>query len=184
MHRLFDRNETGRRAVRALLLLALMLLAGAGCGYRFQPEGKGRFTDPALRVDLSPFANDTPDSDAGAHIASKLRDELRRRGYTGAFGRVGADFLVEGRVKEIREDVFSKASDRFALENRLTLVVDIRVVDVRGGGVLWKEAGLIEKAPFYSGPDAQYTEANRRAAFEETVRRLVLRMAQTIRLIL
>ncbi len=177
-----DRNPTGRRALRALL--ALLLLAAAGCGYRFQPEGKGRFTDPAVRVDLSPFLNDTPDPDAGAHIASRLRDELRRRGYMGAFGRVGAEYLLEGRVREIREDVFSKASGRFALENRLTLVVDIRVVDVRGGGVLWKELGLTETTSFYSGPDAQYTEANRRAAFEETVRRLVLRMAQTIRLIL
>ncbi|MBP2674207.1 MAG: hypothetical protein H6Q84_1047 [Deltaproteobacteria bacterium] len=175
-------TRSGGRALPALLVL-LAIAAGA-CGYRLQPEGKGRFADPSVRVDLSPFKNDSADADAGAHIASKLREELRRRGFQGEFGKLGADYLVEGRVREVREDVFSKASDRFALENRLTLVVDIRVVDVRGGAVLWKDEGLSEIASYYAGPDAQYTEANRRAAFEENVRRVVLRMAQTIRLIL
>lgn len=177
-----DMASGGRSAFP--VLLALIAVVFGSCGYRLQPEGKGRFADPSVRIDLSPFRNDTIEADAGAQIASKLREELRRRGYLGSYGKIGADYLVEGRVRELREDVFSKASDRFALENRLTLVVDIRVVDVRGGGVLWKDAGLSETASYYAGQDAQYTESNRRAAIEETVRRIVLRMAQTIRLLL
>jgi hypothetical protein len=183
--RLFmDNIAPGRRHFVAVALLVGWSLAAAGCGYGLQPGGKTRFSDPALRMDLSSFVNDSIEPDAGAYIASRLREELRRRGFRGSFQRVGADYLVEGKVREIPEDVFSHGTDRFALENRLTLVVDIRVVDAHGGAVLWKEAGLRETASFFSGPDAQYTEANRRAAFEETVRRLVLRMAQTIRLVL
>lgn len=169
---------------RLPVLLVLLALAAAGCGYSLQPEGGGRFSDPSVRIDLPPFLNDSTEPDAGAHIAAKLREELRLRGFQGSFGRVGADFLLEGKVRGIREEVFSKASDRFALEDRLTLVVDIRIVEIRGGAPIWKGAGLSETASYYAGPDAQYTEANRRAAFEETVRRLVVRMAQTIRLIL
>jgi hypothetical protein len=58
------------------------------------------------------------------------------------------------------------------------------VVDTRQGTVLWKDEELAETVSYYAGSDAQYTASNRRAAFEEAVRRMVLRMAQTIRLIL
>lgn len=162
----------------------LLLLCGAGCGYHLQPGGETRFSDPSVRMDLPPFLNDSTEPDAGAYVAARLRDELRRSGFRGSFARGSADYLVEGKVREISEDVFSHGTDRFALEKRLSLVVDIRVVEVRGGSVLWKAAGLRETASFFSGPDAQYTQANRRAAFEETARRLVVRMGQTIRLVL
>ncbi len=179
-----DSIAPGRRRFTAAVLLFVLSLAAAGCGYTLNPGGKTRFSDPALRLDLSAFTNDSIEPDAGAYIASRLREELRRRGFRGSFQRSGADYLVEGKVREIPDDVFSHGSDRFALENRLTLTVEIRVVDARGGAVLWKEAGMSETASFFAGPDAQYTEGNRRAAFEETVRRMVLRMAQTIRLVL
>jgi len=174
----------GLPAAIAAGTLAVLLLAGAGCGYHLQPDGTTRFSDPSIRMDLAPFTNDTSEADAGAYIAARLREELRRGGFRGSFGRTGADYLVEGRIRNTPDDVFSRDAEGFALEKRLTLVVDIRVIDVRGGGVLWKAAGLKEAASYYSGPDAQYTAANRRAAFEETARILVFRMAQTIRVVL
>jgi len=166
-----------------LIVLALLLSAVAGCGYRLE-SGSTRFTDPSVRMDVSPFVNRSTTPDAGAVIAARFREELRRSGFRGSFGNIGADYLVEGTVREIRSDLFSQAPDRFSLENRLTLVVDIRVVEVVRGGVLWKESGLTESASFYSGTDAQYTEANRRAAFEEVARRMAVRLSQTLRVLL
>ncbi len=162
----------------------MLLLGASACGYRLQPEGKGRFTDPSVVIDLSPFSNDSPEPDAGSYLAARLREELRRRGFEGKFGRVGADFQVTGKVRGFRDDVFSHTSARFQLENRFTVLVAVRVIDTRQGTVLWKDEGLSETVSYYAGPDAEYTASNRRAAFEETVRRMVLRMAQTIRLIL
>jgi len=167
---------------RILIVLAL-LSAVAGCGYRLE-SGSTRFTDPSVRMDVSPFANRSTTPDAGAVIAARFREELRRSGFRGNFGNIGADYLVQGTVREVRSDVFSQGSDRFSLENRLTLVVDIRVTEVLRGGVLWKESGLTETASYYSGTDAQYIEANRRAAFEEVVRRMVVRLSQTLRVLL
>jgi hypothetical protein len=164
--------------------LGLLLFAMPGCGYHLQSGGEERFSDPSLRMDLPPFVNDSPQADAGAYIAARLREELRRGGFRGSFDRTGADYLVEGRVREMPVDVFSHSADGFALECRLTVVVDIRVINVRGGQVLWKAAGLRDTTSFYAGQDAQYSEANRRAAFEEIARRLVFRMAQTIRVVL
>ena len=167
---------------RALIALAL-LSAVAGCGYRLE-SGSARFTDPSVRIDVSPFANRSTTPDAGAVIAASFREELRRSGFRGTFGNVGANYQVEGTVRDLRSDIFSHGTDRFSIENRLTLVVDVRVVEVVRGGVLWKESGLTETASFYAGPDAQYTEANRRAAFEEVARRMAVRMSQILRVLL
>jgi hypothetical protein len=166
------------------ILIALALLSAvAGCGYRLE-SGSARFTDPSVRMDVSPFANRSTTPDAGAVMAAGFREELRRSGFRGTFGKVGANYLVEGTVRDLRSDIFSHGTDRFAIENRLTLVVDIRVVEVVRGGVLWKESGLTETASFYSGTDAQYTTANQRAAFEEVARRMAVRLSQTLRVLL
>jgi len=166
------------------ILIALALLSAvAGCGYRLE-SGSARFTDPSVRMDISPFANRSTTPDAGAVMAAGFREELRRSGFRGSFEKAGANYLVEGTVRDLRSDIFSHGTDRFAIENRLTLVVDIRVVEVVRGGVLWKESGLTETASFYSGTDAQYTTANQRAAFEEVVRRMAVRLSQTLRVLL
>jgi hypothetical protein len=167
---------------RTLIALAL-LTAVAGCGYRLE-SGTARFTDPSVRMDVSPFANRSTIPDAGAAVAARFREELRRSGFRGTFGNFGANYLIEGTVREVRSENISHGADRFALENRLTLVVDIRVVEVVRGNVLWKESGMSEAASYFSGADAQFTEANRRAAFEQVVRRMVVRLSQTLRVLL
>jgi hypothetical protein len=172
------------RRIPPWMFVALALLSAvSGCGYRLE-SGTARFKDPSVRMDISPFANRSSMPDAGAVVAARLREELRRSGFRGSFGSVGANYLIEGKIREVRSDLFSHGADRFSLENRLTLVVDIRVVEVVRGGVLWKESGLSETASFFSGPDAQYTEANRRAAFEEIARRMAVRLSQTLRVLL
>jgi hypothetical protein len=172
-----------RRIAHRILIALALLSAVPGCGYRLE-SGTARFTDPSVRMDLSSFANRSTTPDAGAVVAARLREELRRSGFRGSFGNVGANYLIEGKIREVRSDIFSQGADRFSLENRLTLVVDIRVVEVLRGGVLWKESGLSETASFFSGTDAQYTEANRRAAFEEIARRMAVRLSQTLRVLL
>ena len=166
------------------ILFALALLSAvAGCGYRLE-SGTARFTDPSVRMDVSPFANRSTTPGAGAAVAARFREELRRSGFRGTFGNVGANYRIEGTVRDVRSENISHGADRFALENRITLVVDVRVVEVVRGAILWKESGLSETASYYSGADAQFTEANRRAAFEQVVRRIVVRLSQTLRVLL
>lgn len=173
-----------RSGIRILLGTAFLAVA-AGCGYHLQGSGNERLPDPAVRIDVSPFANASTIPDAGSYIAARLREELRRGGFRGTFASTDADVLVEGKVREVREEVVSHApNSRFALEYRLTLVVEVRVVEVVKGRVLWREAGLAETAPFYSDPDPQFTEGNRRAAFEEAGRRITVRIAQTMKVLL
>ena len=168
----------------AAIIASVLSFLISGCGYRFQAEPGLRFSDPSVRLDLRAFSNATVVPDAGAIVASRLREELRRIGFRGSFEQSGAEYLVEGVVREIREDVFTHGTDGRALEHRLTLVVSIRVVEVVRGRPLWKEDGLSETASYFAGVDYQYTESNRRAAIEEVCRRMARRIGQTIRVIL
>ena len=176
------RGTLPRRLPPVAILACCFALAA--CGYRLHEDPGMRFSDPGIVVDLRPFANASLVPDAGAFLAGRLREEMAREGFRGRFARAGADFVVEGVVKDVREEVVSHGADRFALEYRLTLQVDIRVVEVVHGRLLWKEEGLSEAAPFFSGADFQYTEANRRMAFEETCRRMGRRIGQTLRVLL
>lgn len=99
------------------------------------------------------------------------------------FDTHNADFLVEGRIRDVREDLLSQGADRFALELRLTLQVDIRVVELVRGRLLWKEDGLSETVSYFAGTDFQFTEANRRLAFEEASRRMARRIGQTLQVL-
>lgn len=169
------------RTFGSLCLLALFLGA---CGYHLQADPGSRFTDPSVRMDLRPFANASFVPDAGAVLAAKLREEFRNSGFRGSYERVGADFAIEGLVKEIREDVVSHGSDGFALEHRLTLIVNVRVTDPVRGRIFWKEEGLSEFASYFAGADFQYTESNRRAAIGEVCRRMARKICQTVRIVL
>ena len=162
----------------------LAALALASCGYRLQADPGSRFADADLRVDLRPFANASIVPDAGALLAGQLREEFRRAGFRGSYERMGAEYLIEGVVRDIRDDVVSHGTDDLALEHRLTLVVDVRVAQAVQGRLLWKEEGLVEAAPYFAGADFQYTESNRRAAIEEVCRRMARRISQTVRVLL
>jgi len=176
---------SGRGHGRIFLLVALVpfLLTPSSCGYRLQGDPGSRFFSPDVRVDLRPFANASLVPDAGAYLAGELREEMRRGGFRGRFDNRNSDFLVEGSIRDVREDVLSHDADGFALEIRLTLQVDIRVVELVRGRLLWKEDGLSETASYFAGTDFQYTESNRRMAFEEVSRRMARRIGQTLRVL-
>ena len=166
------------------IAFCILIVVLSSCGYRFQPEPGSRFADPSIRIDLRPFANVSVVPDAGVYLAARLREDLRRIGFRGVFERIGADYTVEGTVRDIREEVVSHGTDLFALEHRLTMVVDVRVAQVVRGRLLWKEEGMVESTSYFAGADFQYTESNRRAAIEEVCRRMARRIGQTVRIVL
>lgn len=173
-----------RSVPRQVLGVALFAFFLSGCGYGLREDPGMRFSERGIVVDLRPFANASLVPDAGAFLAGRLREEMAREGFRGRFARSGADYIVEGTVKDVREEVVSHGADQFGLGYLLTLQVDIRVVEVVRGRLVWREEGMVESAPFFSGADFQYTESNRRMAFEETCRRMARRIGQTLRVLM
>ena len=171
-------RSIARRVLWGLLLLPLLF--PPACGYGLQGKTGSRFADPGIRVDLRPFTNESLVPDGGAYIAARLRDEMLRSGFRGSFGRSMADYLVEGTLHGVRVDVVSRGEENFALEYRMTISMDIRVVEVHQGRLLWKEDGLADSASYYAGTDFQFTQSNYRVAFEEVCLRLARRISQTL----
>jgi hypothetical protein len=178
------RPITTARRVGCVLPLLLLLLYPPACGYRLQGRPDSHFADPGIRVDLRPFKNESLVVDGGAFLASRLREEMRRNGFRGRFERSMADYLVEGSVEGIQEQVTTRGEGDFGLEYRMTVLVSIRVVEITRGRLLWKEDGLTDSESYYAGSDFQYTESNRRIAFEEICRRLARDISQTLREVL
>lgn len=172
------------RPPAAALLLAFAAALAAGCGYRLQSPPESRFSSPGFVVDLPPFHNRSLFPDGGAFLAARLREEMRRGGFRGGFREEGAAVRIEGTVREVRDDLVSVDAAGFGLQYTLTLIVDVRAVNADLGTPIWREEGLREKTTYYSSGDFQYTEANRRAAFEEACRRAAIRAAQTLRVVL
>lgn len=170
--------------MKTLKLLCLLVLLLGSCGYGLQSDPGSRFADRSLRIDLRPFANASVVPDAGALLAARLQEEFRNAGFRGVYERTNADFVIDGIVKEIHEEVVSHGTDSFALEHRLSLVVNVRVTDAVRGRVYWKEEGLTESASYFAGADFQYTDSNRRAAIGEVCRRMARRICQTVRVVL
>jgi len=177
------RMEAAEPVFALLSGLLCLLLVLPSCGYRLRGDPGSRFFSSDLRVDLRPFANVSLIPDGGVYLAARVRDELRREGFRGRFVSRNADFLVEGKIRDVVEEVFSHGEDRFAFEHRLTLQADVRVVELVRGRLLWKEDGLVETASYYAGTDYQFTEANRRTAFEEASRRMARRIGQTLQVL-
>src|SRR5512146_1010065 len=102
------------------------LVAASGCGYRLA-AGAARMPQGAEHIFVPPLENRTTDADAGAVIASSLRQELARRH---ADGGTGSRARIEGQVEDTSFYASSPhgATYRPALAVAVRLVVDGKVV--------------------------------------------------------
>ncbi len=132
-------------------LLAAALTALVGCGYGFT-AGAGRLPPGAEKIFVPPFDNRTADSEAGAWVATALRQELARRG---AAGRAGERARLEGEVELIRFLPTTGTTFQLTLATRARLFVDGKPV---------AELPLVRQEEYVGGQDPLETEGRRRLA--------------------
>jgi hypothetical protein len=138
----------------ALVAAALCsLAAAAGCGYS-ATAGVSRMPPGAEKVFVPSFANRTADAEAGALVASALREELARRG-TG--GGEGSRARIDGTVTRASVAPVTTQSGTW----RLVFEVQAKlVVDGKDGASL-----TVRREVDYLGEvDAIATEGRRRLA--------------------
>jgi hypothetical protein len=139
---------------RVGLASALTLVAAAaGCGYS-TTAGVSRMPPGAERIWVPSFANRTSDAEAGALVASALREELARRGTSGG---EGAPARIEGTVNRASAAPVTTQSGtwRLVFEVQARLVVD------------GKEASAVtvrREVDYLGEVDAIATEGRRRLA--------------------
>ncbi len=151
--------------------LALLLAQAACCGYS-PTAGAGRMQPGAQRVFVRPFEARTSDAEAGALVASALRQQLARRG-----GDAGPESpaRIEGAVEDTSFSNLGLNPPTY----RLSLTVSARLI--LDGKVL-AEQRFQRSEDYLSGLDPLESEGRRRLALrrasEAVARDIVERFEQ------
>ena len=125
-----------RRGFRALLLFSL-IVAVAGCGYRFSPGGE--WIDKSLQtVFVDNIANTTSEPFIEIYLRNGLEDQFRKSSrFRLAASKDAADLIMQGTILSL--NVPPVAYDRYdkATEGRAVMTIDLLFEDRRAGKKLW-----------------------------------------------
>ncbi|HEX9308458.1 MAG TPA: LPS assembly lipoprotein LptE [Anaeromyxobacter sp.] len=136
----------------AVMGIAVLLLAGAGCGYGFSQRYVA--AGGVDRIHVRPFENRSTEPDLGAVVATALREELARRG---AAAEAGAGALLDGEVRATEPVLTSAAGATW----RIGVELRARLSSGPGRPV---ERTVRRETDFLAGADPLETEGRRALA--------------------
>lgn len=150
-----------------LLLVALLSLTGTGCLYGFAGGG----LPPHVKtVAVLPFENETALPELQGELSEVLRGTFASRLGLRESGEERANAVVRGTITGFDPDApvaFSADPQRQsnAVRRRLTVSVDVEVVDQVTGRTLWQRKGITAEGEYSEGGERQ----GRRQAIERIV---------------
>jgi hypothetical protein len=159
-----------RAATRAVAAAAILLTSACFAGYGFQAGGLPRHIRTAA---VLPFENETPLSELQSELTEVVRTQLQRRLGVRNAPEARADAVVRGTIVRYDPDVpiaFSADPNQGSTARRkLSLVVDVEIVDQSDGSVLFQQRGLRGEGEYGEGAEA----AGRREAINRIVTQIV-----------
>ncbi len=163
------------RIASLLPLLAGVLLAG-GCGYHFTGEGAGP-RQGLKSIAIPVFENKTSEPELGSLFAGVLRKEfLRKGGNIQVVSEEQADVVLRGRIMEIYTSAVAHRDVEQTIESRLYLTLEVRVEDIRNGGVIWQDPHFTYHRVFRQSQDGMTGFDNRRQAIDLLAREMAVRI--------
>lgn len=160
----------GRGGLAVLLLVVLVLTSGCFTGYGFQAGGLPRHIRTAA---VLPFENETALAELQGELTEVVRTQLQRRLGVRNAPEARADAIVRGTITRYDPDVpiaFSADPNQGSTARRkLSLVVDIEIVDQADGSLIFQRKGLRGEGEYGEGAEA----AGRRAAIDRIVALIV-----------
>lgn len=147
----------GFRRALGRLLTAGALLATTACftGYGFQAGGLPRHIRTAAVI---PFENQTPLAELQGEITDAVRTQLQRRLGVRNAPESRADAVVRGVITRYDPDVpvaFSAdPSQGSTARRKLSLVIDVEILDQSDGSVLFERRGLRGEGEYGEGAEA------------------------------
>lgn len=157
----------GARPAALALCAAVALFAAVGCGYAFvgAPGADDGGDDHRLRVAVRTFVNTTTEPGADLVVTDALRDELFDRPRVRVVSQpASADWTVAGRIEGIRIRTETFSSVVLALEQSLTMSVDLDVRDREGRRLEISDSALSGTEVFLASADLEATRKNRAEA--------------------
>ena len=151
-----------------LVVVLLVAIALAGCGYRFKGD-----RDPVIAVEklhIPPMDNTTTRVGIETLFTNELIFEVNRHGHSEVVGREAADAVLEGVIRDLKTGSIARRSITTTLERRVSISMDLFLKD-RQGNVLW-QSSLSDSEEFTVLTDKTSTEGNLRRALAVIARRL------------
>ncbi len=148
---------------RAGVLIALIALLPAGCGYRF--AGEEASVSPGLRtVFVDVFANRTGEAYAESIFRSAFISRFVRDGrFSLARSRGEADVICRGTVRSLQTMPLSYRANKFSAEERITVTLDISFEERQSGRKIWADGAFVGTGD-YAVSAAGVTERSRKNA--------------------
>jgi hypothetical protein len=168
-------------------LFSLYLAAvSVGCGYQFRATGKPvGIALQSLSIPLVESTSSNPGFEA--EFTRVIRNEFIRRGRVSLVPLEKAQMSLVGKVYEIRTDPLSfdtrevevngtTATYSTTNSRRLTVKLDMKLVDQKSGKVIWHDNSMEEKSTFAVETEPLINRYNEKIALEAISRQLAVRI--------
>jgi len=132
------------RAGGRALALGVLAAAVAGCGYSF----RGTLPEHIQTVAVPVFVNKTGEPKLGSVLTNGVLEAFSTNGRLRVVRREDADAVLEGEVIGYSVVSISYDSNANVRQYRLTVTMNLKLLDMKKSAVLFEEHGLSEKADF------------------------------------
>jgi Lipopolysaccharide-assembly len=141
-----------RHKVWTPVVLAVVVLCHAGCGYSL--AGRGSFLPAYIkRIGVPQFTNNTSVFDLDRQITEKVRSEFIGRGkYEIVPDSTGVDGLLTGVIGSVTLTPVTFNTAQQATRYALTLTASVEFKDMRANKVLWSNPSMQYREEFPLDP--------------------------------
>jgi len=146
------------------LALCLALLMFTGCGYRFQPSGQN--IDAQIKtVFIENFANQTSEANIEDQFRASFGDLFTRsQRFRLAADKANAHAILTGSILSIATTHLTAGKDSQALEERITMALDLAFIRQDGKQVLWSARNIAGTTEYLIDRNSEITSKNRKDA--------------------
>ena len=155
------------RPIHAIIIVLLFGLIG--CGYRF--SGGGTLPGGIVSVCLPVFENRSSETGIGTALTNAVAYEFTRSGKVRLVECRQAQAQLFGAVKSVRVESIAHSGSQTAVERRVTLTVEIRLVGT-DGTVLKPTIEISEKEAYPVSSDKSTSDREKRQAIAILSKRL------------
>ncbi len=132
------------RGVGRAIALGLVAAAITGCGYSF----RGNLPEHIQTVAVPVFANKTGEPRIESLLTNGVVEAFSTNGRLRVVKREDADAVLEGEVIGYSVQSISYDSQANVRQYRLTVTLNLKLLDMKKSAVLFEEHSLSEKADF------------------------------------
>ncbi len=150
-----------RKKYFPFLILLLLFLFISGCGYRLR--GTQELRGDLQKVAILPFTNQTFESRLENDLFNALVDEFARSKNLKVVAAKDADLLVSGTITAVESYSISYSPDDKTYEYRVTMTLDVEVIEARSKQVFWRRSAM-QEVEEYKATDEPFTIDRRKQA--------------------